>query len=88
MKHDIQTVLRLSTAHVTQETCDLACSNAIPAALTAGYEEGFFCYVHDSLEDIPEDLVTCIEYARKLGCTWLGFDRDAPKYNDLPFYDW
>lgn len=85
-------MLDISTAHVTQATCDAATAKAISWANTGPTEFGFVVYVHaERDEDTYDDLWAVIEFARAYGFDYVMFDRDAPHLPDgagLPVHDW
>lgn len=99
---EIRKVLGLSTAHVTEETCNLLgrepeennlCLSVYP------FEYGFFVFVgglkieddkivNDGFPmDLPKDLEGCIKLALKNGCEWLQLDSDASETELLPTYE-
>lgn len=99
---EIRKVLGLSTAHVTEETCNLLgrepeennlCLSVYP------FEYGFFVFVgglkieddkivNDGFPmDLPKDLEGCIKLALKNSCEWLQLDSDASETELLPTYE-
>lgn len=42
----------------------------------------------DDEADWPQCMKDCVALARKLGCDYIRFDRDADATDELPFYDW
>lgn len=88
----IEKMLVLSTAHLTQETCNewLRSTSTVVAYEKADY--GWFIYVGDDEAyknaSIPADLMACIQHARSSQVEWLMFDRDYDAVDGLPFYEW
>ena len=39
-------------------------------------------------DELPEDLLTILNYARKLGASLVWLDRDADEVEGLPVYEW
>lgn len=94
---EVQSFIALCTSHLTKETADyLTVTNhedwPYAGGPYAGY--GWFFYAHDennSLigeQSIPADLWAVMTYARKQGCSYVLFDRDADTTEELPTYDW
>jgi len=44
--------------------------------------------VEDGRDNMPADLIACLDYAREHGCRWILFDCDGPLERDLTRYDW
>ena len=93
----IQKILTLSTAHITEETAakleEAAVSDdTINLNGIAVYEKdcyGWFLYpISPKTETCPEDLKTILKYAEKYNCSIICLDRDEPKTEELPAYDW
>jgi len=88
-------MLDLSTAHIRQETGDWLtnCSyhDTGDPIVYAKQDYGWFVYAYpdeEIPEEIPEDLLKVIKYARKKKCIWIMLDGDAPDIKELPVYDW
>jgi len=89
----IRTLLDLSTAHLSQETCrDLNSYEGVTAYET---KYGWLMYIpaQDAAElahngDWPPELLPIVNLARTHGCDYILFDRDAPETNLLPTFDW
>jgi hypothetical protein len=88
---EIERMLVLSTAHLTE----LTCNTLLPTWEGPAYEKvayGWFVYVNLEFltNDMPEDLKQCTQYAQNPGvsCDWIMFDRDGPTVDELPTYDW
>lgn len=82
-KPEVSKMLALSTAHITEQTCNQFLA-------TVGYEKGeygWFVYTNLSVP-IPDDLKACLEYARTIDCEWVMFDLDVDPLPQLPTYDW
>jgi hypothetical protein len=92
LKGNTRRMLDISTAHISQETCDAATAKAITWANTGPTEFGFIVYVHDERDDETfNDLWDVIEFARAWGFEYVMFDRDAPHLPEgsgLPVFDW
>lgn len=85
----IEPMLALSTAHVTDATCN----GFIPAVAScrpyyAKGDYGWFIWVEEDATDIPDDLMTLFTLARRSDCCWIMLDRDGPTIVGLPIYDW
>ena len=86
------------TAKVLEDSSEEKTSLYLPATYTKG-KYGFLVYVgedftgdrikdSDACQDVPDDLYECMKLAKKQGCVWLCFDRDAMVVDNLPSYDW
>ncbi len=96
---EIETMLVLSTAHLTQDTCGIYLSN-IALGLERGSivvfdkrDVGFFVYVPADPEategpDVPLELRSACHVARREGCRWIMYDKDGPELDELPVYSW
>ena len=87
---EIAKMLVLSTAHLTEATCN----SYLPGWDGPAYQKGdygWFVPMFDHFRecvDGADDLRACMEKAAALGCEWLMFDRDADQVDGLPVYDW
>lgn len=87
---EIESVLWLSTAHLTWDTVERieACGqDGAWCCFPLNY--GFLAYVYPAdrkPDDIPGDLWRCLDYARRHGCAYIRFDADGPIMGALP--DW
>lgn len=82
----IESMLVLSTGHLTPQTCNVYLPSAPFSAFEKG-DVGWFVYATDDPpEDLPADLRQCITYARQLGCAWLMFDCHYELIKGLPDY--
>jgi hypothetical protein len=88
-------MLVLSTAHLSQHTCQtwLALAEhghrgSIPVWAKGDY--GWFIYIVDDLDpgSLPDDLAACWRLAVEHKLPWIMFDRDAPAIEELPTYEW
>jgi hypothetical protein len=85
---NIEPTLVLSTANITEKTCNEYLWQAPFATYEKG-EYGWWVYVpEDGPENLPADLVPCFELARQHNCCWIMFDCDAPEDSSLPLFDW
>ncbi len=86
-------LLNLSTAHVSQETCDAASAGAIPWAVTYKTVHGFFAYCHEEREtESHDDLWAVLQFAVQRGYHYVLFDADAEALDQsvagLQLFDW
>lgn len=97
MKYEISKMLTLSTAHISEETAVMLERevkygvNDIPLSIYNKAEFGWFIYVSEyykDIEDIPEDLMSCLDLAKENECDWLCLDCDGIIVPELPTYDW
>ena len=95
---EIIKMLTLSTAHISYDTAtklDAAVSHEQFESCTVYSKDnyGWFIYIDadafaESKEDIPADLLACIELALAVDCAVLCLDADANDVDELPCYDW
>ncbi len=99
---EITKMLTISTANIKQSTGEFlykVCSNQSLCHLTvygqvAQYEDGaeyygWFIYCRGNcFSEIPDDLVTAIQFAQSIDCDWICIDRDAEVLTELPTYKW
>lgn len=86
-------LLNVSTAHISQATCDAAMAKQIPWATTIPAVHGFFVYCHEEREEGGfDDLWLVIQLAVKHGFHYVLFDCDAdgldPVESGLPYNEW
>ena len=86
-------LLTISTAHLSQETCNHALPQLCPTLpIWDKGEDGWFIYAHLGQPklgaDIPADLQNVLRYARKRGCDYVMLDKDWPIAADLESFDW
>lgn len=82
----IESMLVLSTGHLTPQTCNVYLHSAPFSAFEKG-DVGWFVYATDDPpEDLPADLAQCITHARELSCAWLMFDCHYELIEGLPDY--
>lgn len=85
----IEPMMVLSTAHVSPATLEGLQSEAGEGAphRVIPHAYGAILYVG---EDAPcaADLAAPLAYARRHGCIWLNFDRDAAELEGLAVHDW
>ena len=84
------TMLMLCTAHVTSATAYKLDRSDLEYPTYVKEEYGWIVPVLDEeyCTEVPADLGRCIDYAEKLGCKWIMFDRDVDRVSDLPEYQW
>lgn len=100
LKPEICKMMTFSTAHLSSETMNRLMDKDYIASVQAPiYEKifdgnliGWFIYIDNSdpkykHEDLPDDLIKCIAYARQSGCSFICFDSDATIVADLQTYD-
>ena len=92
---EIEKMIVISTAHIKKKTADILETAALDldvlGSITVYLKEGLGYYIYfnpEHLDEIPNDLRKCIEFAVKNGCTVLCLERDGQIVDDLPEYDW
>jgi hypothetical protein len=92
----IRMFLYLSTAHLTPETRDALFADELDVLTWHENGEGASCivYVCDDPgaldandENLPDDLMACIRFARAHCCDRINFDRDAEQVFGLKVYE-
>ena len=84
----IEAMLVLSTAHLTEHTCNMWLHDARVTAFAKG-DYGWFVHVAgDEPDNLPADLDACLALGRIGGFAWIMFDRDADIAPGLPVHDW
>lgn len=86
-------LLDISTAHLSQETCDAASEGKILWASTYSTEYGFLAYCHEERsEETHDDLWAVLQFACARGFNYVLFDRDAVILDQtetgLEVFDW
>ena len=91
----IEKMLTISIKHITKHTFDLMDDDNVGVICypVDGYGSvyGFFVKVsdfEDYIDEIPSDLMACLEFAQKQDCDWLRMDVDYDRVSGLPVYDW
>jgi hypothetical protein len=91
---EIQSIMVLSTGHLTKttaETLNADKSEALPWAPQLTWAYGWVWYVDsctwDSV-DFPPEFGAILKLALALDCLWVRFDADGPQIDELPFYEW
>ena len=92
-KEPLCKMLTISTAHLSQETCNHTLSQLCPTLpIWDKGEDGWFIYAHLGQPklgaDIPADLQNVLRYARKRGCEYVMLDKDWPIAADLESFNW
>ena len=91
---EINKMLSLSTAHVSEKTAHIMENFNIDNVVIydkPGY--GWFVYVPDKLEleeiqdTCPDDLYACLVFARENDCNWIMFDSDVEPIDELAVYE-
>lgn len=87
----IETMLVISTGHVTLKTAKMLDSNPNIWPVK-GYRHGEYGWLFpvppEIEEHIPLDLYRVLSAAKEQGCVWLLMDRDAEALDDLKVFDW
>ena len=86
-----ESIMIMSTAHVTKETFEFLNGGIYPISFVNDEEFGKVIRItEDDLEDTeyPEDLLTIMVFANSHNCAYIRLDCDAPICEGLPTYDW
>lgn len=88
----VRRFLDLSTAHLSLEdrVClDRSADHAAPPNVSCGIMPfGWFVYAHDDRPEVSDPLWALMQEARRQGCDYLLFDRDAATLDGFPSFDW
>lgn len=92
MSYEIESIIVLSTAHITQETAEAFELEHLPFTVWK-CEYGFVVSARNFETDqfkpsIPEDLAAVQVLARDNGCRYIMLDRDGPTVEELSTFDW
>lgn len=88
-KLPIYKYLDLSTGHITNETANWLDTNPEGVIVYSKGGYGWFIHVSEEFDDeVPKELVTVLEYARKKKCNWLVLDADGELIDELEHFDW
>lgn len=89
----IRTILDLSTAHLSEQTCRHL--NSVEGVIADKTRYGWLMCVREDVSgrladdcDWPPELLPAIEMARRNDCEYILFDRDAPRVDRLPTFNW
>lgn len=96
---DIERVLTISTAHISEATAELLSiepeTDMIGISVYCKADYGWFIYIPNGLiehynggHDVPEDLWRCMCLAYDNSCNWLCLDCDGDEVEELKTYDW
>ena len=90
---DIQKLLTLSTAHITQQEMQRISDDEAQSFVVYPNDYGAFILVEDTGLSCPSEpdmprLSALAAYARAKGCAWIKLDCDADTIEALPTYDW
>lgn len=92
---EIQKMIILSTAHITEQTAKLLDKepeeNSMTISVYKKSEYGWFLPIENISYDtaaVPEDLKKVIAFAKDHGCSWLCLDCDGPILEYLDTYKW
>jgi hypothetical protein len=90
----IRTVLDLSTAHLPEPLGSHGLADE-DGVIAYPLPYGWLMWVPPDPDehaadhpDLPPDVLTIQRYARRLGCDYVLFDRDAERVDDLPTWNW
>lgn len=91
--YGVETMLVISTAHVTEETAKTLDMGSLPFGLVchAKADYGWMIFVgSEEAEEntAPDELDALIQHCRKLGIDWLCLDRDAAEHPEFSIFDW
>ena len=87
-----ETLVSMNSAHLTEKTYNSINKSKTTYLWGLGiypFEYGWFFYIGDDefdLDEMPKDLATLVERARKENADWLLLDQDIPFEDDLPVY--
>lgn len=84
---NIERMLVVSTANITEKTCN----EFLPSWKGPAYQKteyGWFVYVQEETDNLPTDLEAVMHLARSENCRWVMLDRDAPEDSRLLIFDW
>jgi len=89
MEHNIDRVLVMSLAHLSDATADAFERNdqATPAFLQWEYGVQVWVDDHPDTFEIYPELPALMKFAHNLACNWIRFDDDGQVYPDFPVFD-
>jgi len=86
------TMLDMSTGHISKKTNQRLLNREIESVIYYDKPKyGYFIHIPedlDELEDVPDDLMECLKFAKKHKCDWINLDCDGEIYNELAAYNW
>lgn len=93
MPLEISNIPVISISHITQEVSEaLSTSPDDMWTLSASYPYGFFLYMQEDIDSLPEDTPQCLidlyRWAQEQHFSWIRLDQDADVVQELPVYDW
>lgn len=96
MKLEINKELVVSTAHLTEYTCNTVIQNLIDDCLLCGFKNDYgwrivvtgLCKDRIAMQSIPQSLQKLILIAESHNCKWLVLDCDGPEIEGLETFDW
>lgn len=89
--HSKQSMLVLSTAHISLETKKGLEADNLPIVAYAKSAYGWFIPVteeSDEIKHLPADLRGIVEFAASNGCDWIMLDSDYDEIQCLPTFNW
>lgn len=88
----IEPMLVLSTSHLPKlQMDDLARLSREEVHVTRSipHEYGVIIFVSETVYSArTKELQAVTDYAQKIGCSWINFDRDADTIDGLPTWEW
>jgi hypothetical protein len=89
---EVHQVPVISTAHLTEETSKAltALGNENTWCVCASWEHGFFLYLDELDDDVPQCLRDIADWLKRRGFTdcWVRLDSDADRADTLTAYEW
>lgn len=90
---NVHKYLDASTAHLPQAVFNSLTS--LDGVVTTEHNYGVWLWVPSDIaawvedySDTPAELVTLLQFARKLDCDWINLDSDAGCIDGLPMWEW
>lgn len=97
VNYGVETMLVISTAHVTEETAAwldaLVHATERPFAIFPKADYGWMIWVGSTYADgevqsLPDELDNLMKHCTELGIGWLCLDRDGVQHPDFSTFDW
>lgn len=85
---EINRVMSISTAHITEKTADLLIKGELEPAVYPKDKYGWFIFVPKEIVAVPDDLGIVMDFARRHGCSWIDMDCAGNTVPFLPTYEW
>ena len=94
-KLEIDKVLTISTAHITETTAEMlkkeSTENNMFLSVYDKADYGWFIFIGGegiNYEKMPDDLARCIKLAKFHECNWLCLDCDGMEVEFMETYEW